>query len=253
MKFLWNFPAGLAVGAILAFSLALAVDLEFRSFSALSAEYLFTAVITLFVAAVALAGVRYASAENARLQSEQFARKHSAALAMLPIALSDMMEVCRHGVRASNAMRSANHDEKQGIIDASLHALSLNENLRSVYREIIESGVNPEASNRLKLILRMYQIVLARWTSAASDENLGMANAEILSRRHPANWAAMYGLTGTLFEYARGTSHALPNAIESPDVRFPIRRELGHQAAEDYLNDMKTAIEWFNNEISKQA
>lgn len=221
LKFLLNFPAGLAIGSIATFSLAMFMNSDFSKNATESYTSWLPAGITLITAAVALAGVFATLNHQFELSEENRIRRLNASKATLPAALSELSQICRTGILASFNGK----DEKQSNeSDALITKLTLSSKTASALTSVIENA-DPQISQSLSSILADHQINLSRcigrmeqkYTSSASDR----ADTQIY-------WAYLSCRVGMCYDYARGgnwinnqlTTDEILNAIVFIDKKF---------------------------------
>jgi hypothetical protein len=198
-RWILNFPLGLFLGAVTAFSVAWFVDAEFRSelLDRLAPSVL-SALTTLVAAVIAVTGV-LRNIENQNSLAEQARqRKLAAARAVLPLSLSEFYKVCdNHLTRLANGERTVT-DGQPELSPTSHETLKL----------VIEND-DPVTQKSLTFLLMCYQVVIARYhEEQASDPEAIETEASIkLAKYNRAYalglWASLKALVAVQFEYAR--------------------------------------------------
>lgn len=216
-KILRNTATGILIGFVGGMLLAMALDSGVSDELKKLYTFVISAVLSLFAAALTLTGV-FANIENQReAERRSRERKLAAAKALLPTSLSQMCDICESGMQFSHnfsTLLQELSDEK--FKEISVQRLSLPDGMISIFRELIELTDNEAVSERISVLLREYQVLFARWTSVFSQSNLSAMNGELRRNEKTVEWAFLYAITVSLFDYAR-------NESEGPD------REIGER------------------------
>lgn len=229
-KFLLNFSAGLAIGSITSFLIAMFLSRDFGNYATEFYTFWLSAVVTLVAATLALAGVFATLNHQLELSEENRIRRLNASKAALPAALSELSQICRTGILASLNGK----DEKQSNeTDALITKLTVSSKTASALTAVIENA-DPKISQSLSSILADHQINFSRcigrmereYTSSASD----CADTQIY-------WAYLSCRVGMCYDYARGgnwienqlTADEIFGAIVFIDRDFHVSDE--HKAA----------------------
>lgn len=198
-RWILNFPLGLCLGAVAAFSVAWLVDAEFKSelLNRLGPSVL-SALTTLLAAAIAVTGVLRNIENQNNLAEQARQRKLAAARAVLPLSLSEFYKVCdNHLTRLANGERTV-VDGQPELSSTSHETLKL----------VIENA-DPVTQKSLAFLLMCYQVVIARYhDEQASDLEEPKTEASItLAKYNQAAalglWASLKALVSVQFEYAR--------------------------------------------------
>lgn len=215
-----KFSAGLVVGIMFALLLAALFDSDVKDGIKNNWVNLATILTAIAAAYFALIGVRRQiehqdeQAENTRLASL------AATKAFLPIVLSDMCRIATAGMR----YRWNFHSTITGASDAqiadfrrqSTNELELSDQVISVFRDFIKNA-DPNDGTRVAMILREYQVLLARWngqlTSLPSTERPR-------DRLHETTyWAYLYALTASVFDFARDDACCVDTTVDVDEIR----------------------------------
>jgi len=198
-RWILNFPLGLFLGAVTAFSVAWFVDAEFKSeLLGRLAPSVLSALTTLVAAAIAVTGVVRNIENQNNLAEQTRQRKLAAARAVLPLSLSEFYKVCD-----SHLTRLANDERTVIGGQAELSATS-----QETLKLVIENA-DHVTQKSLGFLLMCYQVVVARYhDEQASDPEAIETEASIkLAKYSRASalglWASLKALVAVQFEYAR--------------------------------------------------
>lgn len=211
--FLKNFPFGVFVGAISALMLCWVFDADIREDMTKLYTFVYSALIGLLAASVALSGVLASLHHQSTLRDEERERKLSAARAFLPQALSDMCEVARNGMLNSQiAGVKQGKDLESTFVSSSLNDIRLNDEIVSVFKDIIEFS-DANAGRRIQGILSEHQVLQARWNGYIRDRDNMLSPSRSDFTQRICHWALLHALTASAFPYARQ---------ETNDVEVPV-------------------------------
>jgi hypothetical protein len=170
---------------------------------------------TLFVGFLALKSVQDQIEQNHAIFESQRLDELRAAKSTLPVALSDICEI------SANNMRR--HFEASDLFDHSItnefHTMS--ENLILIIQRCIQLD-NGFAGNILSNILKSYQVLYARSRDKKNNKKIA-SGIKLVGRDYEKvadaiNWAVLYSLTTSLFDYARGRNDKLPPKVGPEQV-----------------------------------
>lgn len=208
MSFLRNFPLGVFLGLQLGLILAWIWDSELADLFKQNASDFLAALVTLIASAVALAAVFWKT-------EHQRSRKLAAARAVLPMALTKLIEVSRHGIDYS--LRDESFLKDVSNFDEVQAALSLPDSTLQILKENIENA-SPEEEKWLSLIIGHYQIYRSRLLGLISDPNRIVVDYNRASLA--SDWCLLHALAEHLFDFARtGTppaQHLNPERLGIP-------------------------------------
>lgn len=203
-KILLNFPLGLLIGSVLAFGVSAIIDAKVGE--TLVNRYLpplLTAAATLTSASLAIAGVRWNIQNQNELSQIARDRKLAAARASLPLALSELVEVCDRHIahHSNNTDRVAPGSE------------SLSETAQATFKAVIENATD-KTQESLSFLLLAYQVMLSRYYSRQSEakDAIHTEDGSKLARyKHASSivhWASLKALASVQFSYARTRNEA---------------------------------------------
>ena len=159
-RWILNFPLGLFLGAVAAFSVAAFLDAEVKiELLNRFGPSLLSALTTLVAAAIAVTGVLKNIENQNNLAEQARQRKLAAARAVLPLSLSEFYKVCdRHLARLANGERTV--IEGQPELSSTSH---------ETLKLVIENA-DHVTQKSLAFLLMCYQVVVARYhDEQASD------------------------------------------------------------------------------------
>lgn len=232
LSFLRNFPLGAFLGAILGIGFMLVIESELSDEYTKFATYGISALVALLGSGLAVAGV-LANIENQNtLADEERRRALSAERAMLPLTLSQLCEVARHGMlhrwNGHTRFKAIGGEiyRSQSTNDLSL-TTEMTDNLQEFVRFSRESD-----GEVISVILREYQVLFARWKGCFDEEGYFDDEDERERIHHTASWAFLYALATAGFNYARGDTEAIShpddiydnigNALRNARILSPI-------------------------------
>ena len=217
-EFLKNFPFGVFAGAIIVLMLCWAFDADIQEDMTRFYTFVFSALIGLLAASVALSGVLASLHQQATLREEERKRKLSAARAFLPQALSDMCEVARSGMLNSQTAGSKKGNElAPSFVRSSLEDIRLNDEIVSIFKDIVEFS-DANAGRRIQAILIEHQVLQTRWSGyVRGAENMVRPSAFDLAYRS-CHWAFLHSLAATAFHYARGGGDDIKDPVHESDI-----------------------------------
>lgn len=253
IRFLRNFPAGLAIGAIAAFLLAWAIDTEIGVEAKSNWPYLLTAAVALVSASLAVAAA-LASIDNQNiLHQDLIERKFRSAKAMLPTALSELSGIAELAI--DDLLERLDHDRSGNSAPfqhTQLQSLSLSQNAMEVLKEVIELSPSDRDSKYLTYILSRHQIYVSRWEGNFLNpgQNDVVYEDEIFSEI--LDWVYFLILSDCAFHYARGLS----NEIDPDVLDGGLRRrlvELSHLKNTVYLREIPESLIKAAEAVHRQA
>ena len=249
-EFLKNFPFGVFVGAMIVLMLCWVFDADIREDMTKLYTFIFSALIGLLAASVALSGVLASLQHQSTLREEERKRKLSAARAFLPQALSDMCEVARSGMlNAHTAGVKQGNELESTFVSSSLNDIRLNDEVVSVFKDIIEFS-DANAGRRIQGILSEHQVLQARWSGYVRDkDNMLSPNASDLAQRI-CHWAFLYALTATAFPYARQETNDVEVSVDEGIISSTLRT-VGIYLNEDD-SDLLSAIGLYARHFQRQ-
>lgn len=216
-KLLKNTPVGILLGAIWAFCLAAILDDTVVKNAFNFPVYIISAFITLVGASLALVGV-FASIDNQNsLQERQRRNKFLSAKAFFPMAISSFVKVCQAGVRLSHEEQYYRELHGSGFKEHSLSLLNPKDQIMfTVFRDIIEYSDDIHLVERMSLMMREYQIFLARWERGLTDTDMVTCPGDI--RQRTVAWAYLAAIAMTMFDVARGNTDELEKTDNFEEV-----------------------------------
>lgn len=178
--------------------------------------------------------------ELRRQENDRRLRRHKAARAVMPLALS---ATCEYTKNCATVLRQILSSAGSGGIPTSPDYPSFPDLPRGVvkeFAEIIESSSN-EGATALSDLLKDLQIFSSRLRSLSAD--LSSASSIITAHNienNIADAAELYAKAETLFEYARGKTESVP--ISGPDAGrvFTALAIMGLHGPSQYLTEAIT-------------
>jgi hypothetical protein len=250
IKFLKNFPFGMFVGSVIVLMLCWAFDADIREGLSKFYTFVFSALIGLFAASVALSGVLASLDHQSKLREEDRKRKLFAARAVLPQALSDMCEVARRGMLNSEIAGVKNSKELESTFALkSLADIRLSDEIVSVFKGVIEFS-DDNFGKRIQGILSEHQILQARWKSHVRDRDNIMSRSTSDLAHSICHWAFLYPLTSTAFPYARMEPNAVKGFVNESEITTALHN-LGPSANQDDPELLK-AVEFYARYFQQQ-
>ena len=211
-----NFPFGLFVGAALALLLATTIDGDVGEELAKNRTYIFSALMTLIAASIALAGVLFNTGNQSALNERNRLAHLKAAKAVLPLALSHMNQVARKGLEFSLQTLDLYHDKEN--LKTVKAALDLGDSVLPTLRDCIEYA-DPVSGDWLSLIIQKYQLCFARLLGAMEDD--GAILGEDSPAYHAVDWVELLAFIDHIWPYARA-EQPVPNLLEAAKICMPI-------------------------------
>lgn len=154
--------------------------------------YGLTILATLFASGIALSGVLLSLSMKQVEADAALKRSLEASKSMLPLALSQMIDVCRSGVYIS-LHSIPPHDE----LLTGRNPLSLDNEVLKILREVIEFADECD-SRAIFELLATYQILVAR-----SKEPTNAVDGEFRMASKAVDWAHLHILVSRCFSYSR--------------------------------------------------
>ena len=187
----FNFPLGMAAGAILAFTISWILGELPKAEIDGNFIALFQGIITLVVAAVAMSGVSITIKAHSDQQQENRNADLTSARSVLPLALSDLSEYALIRVREilTHNYASSNLFSKT--------RLNFDEPLQ-IFRDCIRAAPTSEHSSLLIHSIRWLQIAQSRSQYVTRDD----------ASRRIADWMLVFAAASSLFSYARNEKNA---------------------------------------------
>jgi len=202
VKFLRNFPLGFCCGAISTFTLCWVIDSAVADQAIKNWTYLATAFVSILAASFAMAGVLATIENTRRIAEDARNRKLAASRASLPLALSELIDVCEARTKFTLTY------------DISNRPPSLSGNSIQILRECIEfSDLNIQ--DAISEVILVYQILISRDMSCHIEAGSGAIpinhpeigeGIKFIRLSAVVDWQALICLSMALFGYARGTS-----------------------------------------------
>lgn len=157
---------------------------------------------TVFAAYLALKGISAQIQSNLEIETIRRQSQLEAARASLPLALSELIGVCR------KAMMFTYYTDRNavGAIEAAKEFTMPDHALGILKECICYSDV--AASSRLANIIRHYQVVFSRTLSSFENPGVGQ-----MRYTHVFDWALVQLLLEDCFEFARSSSDTIPVKI----------------------------------------
>ncbi|WP_282181699.1 hypothetical protein [Aliiroseovarius marinus] len=249
--YLLNTPIGMFIGVIAGIVLSWILSGEFGTEWTRLYTFVVTALISLAVAGFALFGVFISIGTQFERDEEARRRKLMAANALLPSALSGMCKTFMSGAKASvelaenDALREDPEFEKSTRAD-----LMLSESALQTIRDVIEQHHRDQAevAHRLSDLLKLHQVYFARWQGEFDDEEMLVSEEQNFERT--VNWAGLYAVSETMFNYARERGDMKP--IDQSGVvralKFTVNPHfLRHE--DEYLREAKSEERWLQENV----
>lgn len=161
---------------------------------------IFAFIPVFFAAWVTLTGLAKQARISQQIEDERYKSEERAALSNLPIATSALMRLC-------NEMLSHFVDPKNPAPDLTKFEKNL-----QLYRDSIRFS-NERTGLRLLGIIRMYQVLAARFYAAQPNKNGKVLSVDYGYWAEACNWACLAARIEQVFEYARGTN---PDVSDEP-------------------------------------
>lgn len=220
-KFLKNFALGFLVGALIALSLAWALDETVSEGLRKNWVYLASAATTLLAASLALLGTFSIIENQNRLASEENEKSLLAARAALPTVLSSLYRKSENGFEASDDQLGRSQDKPACL--RLLSELELSEEELKALTGCIKFA-DPDTARWLSLIISHFQIAQARLERDLLRSELTVhtasSNAPIIADR-AIDWLEIKALVSHLFEFAR-TGTPTGTELDTSKISLPI-------------------------------
>jgi hypothetical protein len=217
-NFLGNFPLGLLTGALIAFAASCLVDQEVSKWLHENLASILGSTVALVASTLAVGGVLFNVHSQERHRREERLASLRAAKATLPLALSELHQVCTN--RIIQEFLKPSFSEK----------LDISPEIIGIFKECIEYDAGT-AGTRLREIINLYQVLSARSEELRAEPiNTNCTNfprydkdfsgsvgkdARMLQLKHVIDWLQLRILNDKLFKYARG--HFPPDSRD--DIR----------------------------------
>jgi hypothetical protein len=239
-KYLCNTPMGVFIGVLFGIFWMWAMDGQFGEDSSKLYTYVISAIVSLLVAAIALAGV-FANIQGAHDREEEARRrKMMAAKAMLPHVLSEMCDVFERGMNYSS----------KDVCDFSLDDLRFPETVLQTVHDIIELHETSQivVANRLVDILMLHQVFYSRWQTNVESDPSRMTEVDLLYRT--ISWAYLRAATCSLFNYARNRANIEEISFERVKASLAlVLDEEFYQREEVYLGFATEILSSLNEQV----
>lgn len=236
-RLLQNFGFGLFIGVIFAIILAAVLDSDVAEGIKNNCVSIAAIIAATFSAFLALLGVRGQIEQQNKQHNEQIEHQNkqaenarlaslAATKAFLPIALTEMCSIARKGMVLrwgfyNRLKRGAPNDEIQHLQHQVTSELTLSEHLISIFKDFIENAA-PDDGDRISLILREYQVVLARWNGIFEGYEQGIyADA---TNEQTIHWAYLYALSSSAFEFSRNRASSITGTVGKEEISAALLR-----------------------------
>jgi hypothetical protein len=215
-----------------------------------------------------VAGVLTNLQKQDELEAERRRREFLSARAYLPLALSNACETFRNGIRYSHRLTPLlNATSAEEVREQSISALTLSDETIRIFRELIENSDREDFAKYVAVLLREYQVGLARWRGNSEfPENESFITIPQDVRRRTVYWAYLYAATASLFDYARGetqefnpevTPERIASAINNAGLQGQWAGQPNDLWAENFTNEIdlyyRTYLRRFKNKEPDQS
>lgn len=236
---LTNFAFGAAFGGLLLTFFLWLIDLKGRGLVYDYIPELFAIFTGLVGAGLALAAAFYNADIQTELDRKARERKLLAARAMLPSALSGTAEICAKAIRLSVQYSDIPQNERTPFASENAPELQLDPSYVSIFRDIVEFTEDDAVANRLSLMLREHQVAYARWLSLSPQNRSVTVESSNSQKERVGDWAYLYALNNSLFDYARGETNSVSKSIGTDELNNALFCAGLHTERSDYQGTME--------------
>lgn len=217
-EFLKNFPLGVFLGSVLSLLLCAAFDSEIRDDITKLYTFVFSALIALLAASVALSGVLASLQHQNEILEKERERKLLATRALMPQVLSDVCDIARRGmINCKSAGQSPPKGLDQEFVDNSILDIAMSDEMMSIFRDLIEFSTGTTAK-RIQGILSEHQVFQSRWRSHVIETQNIMYPKEHTVAERFTEWAYLGALAASAFPYARGESDQIDVMVTAETI-----------------------------------
>lgn len=214
-----KFSLGLATGSILALLLAALFDSGVAENTKNNWVNLATIVAAIIAAYLALLGIRRQIEHQTDLNEKSRLASLKATKAFLPIVLSDMCRLATAGMKHRWDFHTTITDLPEGQIAdfqrQTTSDLELSDQVISVFRNFIENA-DPNDGKRVAIILREYQVLLARWDGLFTEgRSTELPDERLLETTH---WAYLYALSTSIFDFSRDEAPNISTTVGTHEI-----------------------------------
>ena len=205
-----NFPFGVLVGCLIAFSIAWLLEEQVEDSIRKFYTYFASALFSLIAATLAVTSVLYSVQNQTNLALYAREQKLRSARAMLPAALSDLSDIAERALdwTQSEAVAQVGTDSRYSEnIDLSIEPATI-----EVIRQIIEHTDDERVSRHLAGIVTEHQVFRSRFQGEWRVGSLRPVSGQGIGGR-AIEWAAWKCLVDTTYHYARGASATIKRDV----------------------------------------
>ena len=209
IKFFRNFPLGVLIGSLAILFLLWAIEGSNSSLIEEIAIKVYLGFVSLFAASLALYGVLTSIDNQNAITATANSRSLAAAKSVLPLSLSQMIEVAKRGSEISLDIGTSNL-----TIDELILQIQLPPQIIPVVKEAIQHS-SPQNGERIANLIRTHQVVAAR-TERWLTENY---RPLLQNYTNSINWAILCRLIEDCLEYSRAETSEIPKNLTNPNLR----------------------------------
>lgn len=203
-RYLEGILLGICASCFALFLIFLLVDTQIRGPLRGHLSILVTAIVTLLAAYLALRGISAQIQSNVEIEISRQQSQLEAARASLPLALSEINDVCRRAIIFT--YRTDRHAE--GAANAS-KLFVMPENALTVLKECITYS-DISVACRLANVIRHYQVAYSRTVSSYEEPSVIKYQFT-----NTFDWAVVLLLLEDCYPFSRGSSDIIPAKITS--------------------------------------
>jgi hypothetical protein len=172
---------------------------------------------TVFAAGIALRGSRAQILQAESLEEVRRLRSLSAAVATLPLALSNIADACMNNMKRHFDANDLASGGPQVTEFASIDAETM-----VTLKECIQFS-DAVTRGKMQSVIRSYQVLRSRNEGLQIGHHIQAHQQNIAADHKQVNdvlhWAALHALTAHMFAFARGEVESVPQAWDSDQVK----------------------------------
>lgn len=215
-KFFDRFTSGLLVGSVSAFLLVMLLDAEVSEIAKTNWVQFATIVAALLAALIALFGVQR-QIESQRLSEETKRRAAlSAAKAVLPLALTRLIDVAEAGFDFSIKDNAFLRDRSN--VSILVRELNIDTEIIQILQDCIRSS-DKISSAWISHIISHYQVYRSRLVGSVSDGN--RLTTDQTKASAAVDWIVLKAMIEHTYDFARG-AETVPEVMDQNLIRAPI-------------------------------
>lgn len=207
-----NISMGAFLGFLFGLAFFLFIDSDLNAEWTKYGTYGVTAAVSLFASAVALYGILASIEHQSYLSERQKSQSLAASRAMLPLALTQLVDIAGRAISINMKPIEALKDQEAASRIAD--ELEINEEITRILKDCIRDSEG-NAHIWLCHIVSHYQVYRSRTNGFLSDLKAGLVTDE--RAKLASDWSVFLCIVEHLFAYSRGAT----DAPEKIDLRLP--------------------------------